>query len=183
MYDFVIIHGSFGSPFENWSPWLFDELGKSGYDVLAPQLPTINQNYQNWENVLSSYDQFIDENTSIIAHSLGPAFVLDYLINKNKKVNNLYFAAPFYGLINIEEFDEVNKSFFIFNDLGQSCKYFNKAICLFSDNDPYVPINMSKDFSNKINATVQIISGGKHLNESAGFNSFNEMLNAIKKYG
>ncbi len=65
MYDFVIIHGSFGSPFENWSPWLFNALSKQGKQVLAPQLPTIDQNYQDWDSVLYSYNKFIGDNTSL----------------------------------------------------------------------------------------------------------------------
>ena len=183
MYDFVIIHGSFGSPFENWSPWLFNKLVELGNTVLAPQFPTINQKYDNWEEVLSSYSKFIDENTSIIAHSLGPAFVIDYLVRNRKHIKNLYFVAPFYGLINIEEFDEVNQSFFMLKKLDVAGEYFNKSICLYSDNDPYVPIEMSKGFSADIHAFEHIIPGGKHLNASAGYTTFPELLNVIEKYG
>ena len=37
MYDYVIIHGSYGHPFENWEPWLFNVLTSEGKQVLAPQ--------------------------------------------------------------------------------------------------------------------------------------------------
>ena len=30
MYDYVIIHGSYGHPFENWEPWLFNVLTSEG---------------------------------------------------------------------------------------------------------------------------------------------------------
>ena len=180
MYDFVIIHGSFGSPFENWTPWLFNALIKKGKKVLVPQLPTINQNFQNWEKTLDSYSQFIDVNTSFIAHSLGPAFVVDYLIKNKIKIKNLYFVAPFYGFINIKEFDDVNKTFFFLSDLSLCKSYFENAICLYSDDDPYVPFDMSRDFSDKLTAEKIIISGGKHLNASAGFIEFAELLREIE---
>lgn len=183
MYDFVIIHGSYGHQFENWTPWLFKELLNDKKNVLAPQFPTINQNYETWKNILSAYDDFIDENTSFIAHSLGPSFVINYLLDKNKKINNLYFVAPFYGLINIKDFDDVNHTFFKYQSISISKDLFNKAYCFYSNNDPYVPINMSKCFSNELSATVRIIDNGGHLNEKAGFTSFQELLKVIKENG
>jgi predicted alpha/beta hydrolase family esterase len=180
MYDYVIIHGSYGSPFENWFPWLFNTLLDKNKQVLAPQLPIIEQDYENWDKVFSTYNQFIGENTSFIAHSLGPAFVLDYLIKYKKRVKNLFFAAPFYGLINIAEFDEVNKTFFIYSDLSQARSYFKNAWCFFSDDDPYVPMTMSKAFTEQLIAETMIIPGGKHLNANAGFIEFKELLHVIE---
>ena len=181
MYDFVVIHGSYGSPFENWSPWLISALSAEGKQVLAPQLPVIDQCYLNWEKVFSAYGQFVGENTSFIAHSLGPAFVLDYLVKYKKRVKNLYFLAPFYGLIDIPEFDDVNKTFFFLPCLSEARSFFNKAVCFFSDNDPYVPLAMSKDLAAQIGASTTIIPGGKHLNASAGYTEFPELLKGIRE--
>ena len=183
MYDYVLIHGSYGHPFENWGPWLFNELSKEEKNVLAPQFPCINQNYNNWKKVMESYLPFIDEKTSFVGHSLGPAFVLDFLLEYDLKVNNLYFAAPFYGLIDIKEFDEVNKSFFIYDDLEKTREHYNRAFCFFSDNDPYVPRCMSEDISKSLNAHIEIIHNGGHLNASAGIIEFNELKKAIEKNG
>ena len=123
MYDYLIIHGSYGTQFENWFPWLFNELERAEKRVLVPQFPTLSQNYENWAEVLSVYDKYLDENTSIIAHSLGPAFALDYILQNKKTVKNLYLVAPFYGLINIPEFDEVNKTFFFYPNLSDTRKF------------------------------------------------------------
>ena len=181
MYDYLIIHGSYGSPFENWFPWLFNKLEQEGKKVLAPQFPTISQNYDNWNSVMQTYDKYIDNNTSIIAHSLGPAFIIDYLYEHKKSVKNLFLVAPFYGLINIADFDFVNKTFFVLSDLTKANEYFHSAWCIFSDNDPYVPISLSKNFSGALNATELIITGGGHLNSSAGYTTFKELWDVIKK--
>ena len=87
MYDFVFILGSYGHPFENWEPWLFNVLTSEGKQVLAPQFPCIDQNYENWKRVLDAYKPFIGEKTSFIGHSLGPAFIVDYLIDEKIKIN------------------------------------------------------------------------------------------------
>ena len=43
MFDYVIVHGSYGTPFENWFPWLFQRLSEAGKNVLAPQFPCGNE--------------------------------------------------------------------------------------------------------------------------------------------
>lgn len=183
MYDYVIIHGSYGHPFENWEPWLFNTLTSEGKQVLAPQFPCIDQNYENWKRVLDAYKPFIGERTSFIGHSLGPAFIVDYLIDEKIKINNLYLAAPFYGFIGIESFDNVNQSFFKYSDISKAGKFFNKAICLYSDNDPYVPIAMSKEISKLLNAKQVIIPNKGHLNAGAGMIEFKELKKEIEKDG
>ena len=183
MYDYVIVHGSYGHPFENWSPWLFDVLSSTGKQVLAPQFPCINQCYENWKKVMDAYLPFINVHTSFIGHSLGPAFILDFILDNDIKVNNLYFAAPFYGLINIKDFDDVNKTFFKYTDLTKARNHFNKAFCLYSDNDPYVPITLSEDISKQLSATIQIVPNGGHLNASAGITEFAELKEAIESNG
>ena len=68
MFDYVIVHGSYGSPFENWFPWLYEKLTAEGKNVLVPQFPcgAKIQNYDNWKRVLDAYKHLINENTTFI---------------------------------------------------------------------------------------------------------------------
>lgn len=183
MYDYVIIHGSYGNPFENWFSWLFKKLAEDGKNVLAPQFPcgADIQNYSNWSKVLNSYKKYIGEETSFIGHSLAPAFITDYLLDNHIKINNLYFAAPFYGEINIPDFDLVNKPFFIYKDLKRVKNLFNIAVSFISTNDPYVPNQLSIDFSEAIGAKQIMVSGAGHFNTSAGYSIFEQLYEEIKK--
>lgn len=54
MNNYFIIHGSFGSPFVNWIPWLRTELEKDNLEVYTPDFPTgvAYQNYDNWSRLL-----------------------------------------------------------------------------------------------------------------------------------
>ena len=65
MYDVVIIHGSYGSPFENWFASMYDELTNAGKNVLVPQMPcgAEIQSYDNWKRTMDSYLHLINENT------------------------------------------------------------------------------------------------------------------------
>jgi len=181
MYDYVIVHGSFGSPFENWFPWLFDQLESSGKSVLAPQFPCGKgvQSYQAWKQIMDAYKAYIDEHTTFIGHSLAPAFIVDYLIENELKVNKLVFAAPFYDLIGIEEFDEVNKSFFCFTNLAPVKKLVVGTTCFVSKNDPYVPNKLSADFSNQIGANIVYVENAGHFNKSAGYLKFESLFEIL----
>ena len=45
----MLIHGSFGSPFVNWFPYLRKEIEKRDLVVYTPDFPT-GVGYQNYEN-------------------------------------------------------------------------------------------------------------------------------------
>ena len=183
MYDYVIIHGSYGTPFENWFSWLFNNLSEQGKNVLAPQFPCGDgvQNYTNWCKVLNAYKGYIDKNTSFVGHSLAPAFIVDYILDNNLSVKNLYFAAPFYGLINIPDFDKVNKPFFIYKDLKRVKNLSRSITCYISTTDPYVPNELSVDFSDKIGANKIFVEDAGHFNSAAGYTHFEQLLEEMVK--
>ena len=54
MNNYLLVHGSFGSPFVNWFPYLRNELEKRELVVYTPDFPTGvgYQNYDNWSKVL-----------------------------------------------------------------------------------------------------------------------------------
>ena len=77
MVNIFIIHGSYGSPEENWFPWLKSDLEKLGCRVYVPRFPTPEkQSLEKWLDVFKEYDGFVDSETIFIGHSLGPAFIL-----------------------------------------------------------------------------------------------------------
>ena len=181
IYDFVIVHGSYGSPFENWFMWLFKKLEAKGFKVLVPQFPCgkENQNYENWFRILDSYSSFLGPKTTYIGHSLGPAFITDYLLDKSLKAKGLYFIAPLYQKLNISEFDNVNTPFFIRNDLEKLRELSETRVCFVSDNDPYVPNVISFDFAEKIGAEIKIVKEAGHFNTAAGYDTFPLLLEQL----
>ncbi len=67
--NYILIHGSFGSPFSNWIPYLRKKIESKNLEVYTPDFPTgiKYQNYENWSNLLMSYRKanIINENTVI----------------------------------------------------------------------------------------------------------------------
>ena len=94
MNNYLLIHGSFGSPFVNWFPYLRNEIEKKNYVVYTPDFPTGvgYQNYDNWSKVLESYvsSGIINENTIIYAYSIASIFVCHFSYENNRKKQTNY---------------------------------------------------------------------------------------------
>ena len=61
--NYLLINGSFGSPFVNWFPWLRKEIENKGLEVYTPDFPT-GVGFQN-------YDLFDDKKVTDIAGITG----------------------------------------------------------------------------------------------------------------
>jgi uncharacterized protein len=177
--DAFIIHGTFGHPGENWFPWLKEELEKLGYNVHVPTFPTPeNQSLESWREVFSEYK--VSNDTILIGHSLGPAFILDIL--EKHKARAAFFVAGFTGLLDIKEVDSINKTIvdrnFDWETIKSNCKKF---FVINSDNDPYVPIKKAKELASNLGTEPILVRDAGHFNEKAGYTSFPKLLEMIKE--
>ena len=183
MDNYFIIHGSFSSPYSNWIGWLHDFIETEGKQVYVPDLPSGvgYQNYDNWNKLLKNYVEFglINENTTIIGHSIAPAFISKFLTENKIKVKKLIFVSGFnnYLVIN-EEYDEVNRTMY-FDNLKDVKKYADEIICFYSDNDPYVKYEAEKEFADTV-ATKQILMPNcGHINSESGFDTFEDIVSYL----
>ena len=177
--NYIILHGSFGSKDGNWFPWLKEHLEKNNKSVEVPQMPigVGNQNFENWSKVLDKL--IINENTTIIAHSIAPIFVCKYLITNKIEVKKLIFVCGFNNYLGIDaDFDSVNKPMFIDNykDIKNHC---DNIVCYYSDNDPYVKFEFEKEFADTISDKQYIIKNGGHINEESGYITFEDILKEL----
>lgn len=180
--NYLIIHGSFASPFSNWIPYLRKEIEKKGFEVYNPDLPsgTDYQNYNNWASMMKSYQHagILNENTIIFAHSIAPVFICKYLINNHLPIKRLVCVSGFNNFYSGNpDFDSVNESMYLDN-LSEVKEYCKEIICLYSDNDPYVSFDVEKTFADKIADKQVLIKNGGHLNSESGYVEFPQ----LKKY-
>lgn len=183
MNNYLIVHGSFGSPFGNWFPYLRGELEKRELVVYTPDMPSGvgYQNYDNWSNVMKAYVDagIINENTVIFAHSIAPVFVCKFLIENSIKVKRLVLVCGFNNYLGInDDYDAVNESMYLDN-LEEVKNYCNDIVCFYSDNDPYVTFDKEKEFADMIASTQVVIQNGGHLNSESGYDEFEELLKYI----
>ena len=178
-----LVHGAYGNPEENWFPWLKSELEKLGCEVLVPVFPTPeNQALENWLKVFEEYKPKLSEDSIVVAHSLGPAFLLTVLEQFPHPVRACFFVSPFLGKIGDPAFDTINKTFwekeFNWEKIKQNCKEFR---IFHSDNDPSVPLKMAEEVAEKLGTEVILIKGAGHFGKAAGYAEFPFLLEKIKK--
>ena len=176
---YIILHGSFSLKDGNWFPWLRDQLESRGETVVVPQMP-IGVGKQNFDSWSAEFDKLeINEDMTIIAHSIGPVFVCKYLITNKIKVKKLVFVCGFNNYLGIDaDYDAVNGPMFLDN-LADIKNYCDDIVCFYSDDDPYVAYDAEKAFADAI-ATQQIcLKGAGHINAERGYTEFEEILEVL----
>lgn len=181
--NYIIVHGSFGSPFGNWFPWLRKEIESRNLECYTPDFPTGRgyQTYENWSKLLTVYVEagILNENTVIFAHSIAPVFVCKFLVENKIKVKRLVFVCGFNNYFGInQEYDTVNESMY-FDNLADIKLYCDDIVCFYSDNDPYVKQEVEIEFADTITNNGILIPEGGHLNSESGYEKFQELLEYI----
>jgi uncharacterized protein len=201
---FLYFHGSFGSPTENWAPYLKNEIEKLGHQFLAPQLPVDNwdvltergegsqserQNLQNW---MSAFDEFYvnhflndlqNEKIFFVGHSLGNLFFLHVQEKYHLFVKAAFFVSPFLRKLNgVWQIDTVNETFYKTDfDFSKIKGQIETSFTFYSDNDPYVPQDALKEFWTAMDSQPILISGGGHISKKSGFTEFPALLQLCKQ--
>jgi len=167
MTEVIIVHRWGGMPNDDWYPWLKKELEAKGFEVIIPEMPdTENPRIDAWVNHLKNNSK-MDEDTILIGHSIGCQAVLRVLETKGSKVKGVVLIAPWIELSGLETDEEkkiakewVEKNI-NFSKVKERAK---KIICIFSDNDPYVPASNTKLFKDNLNARCIIEKAQGHFN-------------------
>lgn len=183
----IIVHGSGGYPERNWFPWLKQELELRDISTIVPQFPTPDgQSLESWIKVFDKYIKSINSNLLLFGHSTGVALLLNVLAQSNQAALATFLVAGFVGEIGNSTYDPLNRTFFekpINFDLVRKNSGHLFLYC--GDNDPYVPLDKSKELAQLLNSKLTIIPCGGHLNQDSGFTKFERLLddleNVIKK--
>ena len=185
----IIVHGSNPSEKEakggkpenlrHWKPWLKRNLEKSGIKTsneLYPKdwLP----NYEKWKKIFE--ENIINENTTLVGHSAGTAFILRWLSENKRKVDKIILVCP--STIKTGKYKKRSK-LKDFNYDSSLKKYFNKIVLFYSDNDPFVNIiESAKQVHEKLGGKLICIKRKGHfLFEDMGTEEFPELLEEILK--
>jgi uncharacterized protein len=185
MTKIFIIHGTEGSPEVNWFPWLKQELENLGHTVFVPKFPTPEgHSLENWMQEFNDfYFSKVDEDSIIVGHSLGPAFILSLLekLDLPKPIKASFLVAGFISPIGNEHFDNLNKSFidkeFNWDKIKQNCEKF---YVINSKDDPYVPIERGEELAENLGTGLIVLENAGHINAEAGYTKFDKLLDMLK---
>ncbi len=181
-----IMHGSFGSPEENWFRWLEKELINAGHSVTLDQYPVEAwdsftekgrdrannepslQTLSTWEDafVEKTLPKIKAEPTVIIGHSLAPLFMLHMITKYNLKLKGMIAVSPFFTIPEdpkLWQFWAINKTFYYEAfDVDKIKNLIDDLHVVYGDDDPYVPQSELSRFAKTLNAKTHIVPGGGH---------------------
>ena len=179
----IVLHGARGGPDTNWFPWLHAALAAQGFEVLRPRFPTPQgQSLDAWLHVYdSAVAPLLPAPTILVGHSLGAALALRLVERRAEPVAGLFLVAGFTGALGLPDYDAINRSFFtapfdwagIRERRGRACR------CWAGDDDPYMSLQRSREVAERLGAPLDVVPGGGHLNDEAGFHTFPQLLDAI----
>lgn len=178
-----LIHGWEGYPEEGWRPWLKKELGKRNFQVIVPAMPnTENPTYDLWVPALIKLVGQPTENDYFVGHSLGCITILRFL-EKLKDGENVGGAVLVAGFGHDLEYDgykgELSSFFQTPVNWENIKKHCHKFIAIHSDNDPYVPLEHSVLFKEKLDAQSVIEHNMKHFSGDDGVDRLQSALDAV----
>jgi hypothetical protein len=184
MKNAFIFHGTEGYPDENWFPWLKKELERLNYKVYVPQFPSppnVPAEINKWFDVLNDYNEYINEETILIGHSLGGIFLLRFLERIQHMVKMSVFVGTPIGIRPILNYDR-DSSFsgfaFDWNNIREKSESF---IVFQSDNDPYVSLGNGEELAKNLNTSLNFVPHAGHFNTKSGYTTFDLLLEKLKK--
>ena len=183
MTNVFIIHGSYGHPKENWFPWMKYELEKLNCNVFVPKFPTPkDQRLDAWLKVLEDYDEYLNENSILVGHSMGCALILRKLELMKKKVKVVFLVGGFTKDLWNGKYGSIIDTFFYKGFDWQKIKDSARKFMIYqSSNDPLVSVSMGKEMAEKLEGDLIMVKNAGHFNEESGFTKFNLLLERIKK--
>lgn len=165
------MHGWDGYPEEGWFPWLKKELEVRGFEVIVPQMiDAENPKIANWVPQLAGLVGSPNEQTYFVGHSMGCQAIARYLetLPEDIKVGGVVFVAGFFKQLSGAEDEpetlEVRNEWLNAPlDFGKVRSHILQSVAIFSDNDPWVPLDNQDDFKNKLGSKIVIEHSKGHF--------------------
>jgi predicted alpha/beta hydrolase family esterase len=179
-----IFHGTEGYPEENWFPWMKVELEQRGCQVFVPQFPSppvVAAKSDAWFEILKEYQQYINEQTIIIGHSLGGKFALRILEKLDHPIKAVAFVGTPIGIppiANNERDNAFTGNGFDWESIKKKAQHF---IVFQSDTDPYVGLENGKELAKNLGVELSFVPNAGHFNAKAGYTKFPELRDQILK--
>lgn len=163
---------------KHWIPWLKKELNSKNIEVEVPLMPSPwEPDYDKFKNEFEKYD--VDEDTVLVWHSCGCAFLVRRLWESKTKISKLILVAPW--KIN-DEWGEIRERFYNYT-IDKRIKDRVKKIIIFSSDNEEKNWKISlKLFHDEIGwDIIELKSRGHYILSHMKTEKFPELLEIILK--
>ncbi|OTG80568.1 hypothetical protein B9T33_09075 [Acinetobacter sp. ANC 5054] len=179
-----IIHGHDASPNDHWYPWLSRKLQLAGHYSRRIVMANADQpNFEAWQKFLALQMPDLDENTIVIAHSLGCITALHYLNQRFEQLGTRIKAGIFVSGFKNSLSSQPKLTNFLKNaklDSGVLQTHMPICFSFVSSNDPVVPPPASIQLGSFINAQIIEVRNAGHFLAEDGFLEISELWDVLK---
>lgn len=172
----IAVHGWSGRAGDGWFSWLKTELENRGFEVVMPQMPDADEpRIATWVPAIAEAVGTPDEDTYFIGHSMGCGAIIRYIesLPEGQNVGGAVFIAGFFlpltGLETDAERENDREWYETPIDTEKVRSRMKNSFALFSDNDPWVPVENADEFKKRLGSDVLVQHNQSHFNEGAGF--------------
>ncbi|GAB3282636.1 RBBP9/YdeN family alpha/beta hydrolase [Kineosporia babensis] len=184
----LIFHGFGATPDDHWFTWLAKQLESSGFSAQVPALPDpLDPNPQRWvaevgQALSRPAGDPVDQNTVVVAHSLGVLTVLRYLATLEGpwRLGELVLVSGFVDLLPALP----NLDAYIGNglqpaELSELSKHVDRITILRSDVDALVPVELTDRLATLLGVSAVVVPGAGHFLGMDGITELPQALEAI----
>lgn len=181
----VIVHGWASGPDKIWFPWLRAQLEQKGFEVVIPAMPTpFEPKIDAWVAAFGNVVAASSEPTVVIAHSVGCQTVLRYAATHERQLIGAVFVTPWYfALTGLEKDEQGIATPWLATAINFAAarKSLGTTVAIYSDNDPYVPLEENKQgFEKELGSRSVVLHGGGHFDADDGVTELPAVLEALK---
>lgn len=187
MQNIFIIHSFNNGTKNSFGPYLVRECASLGLNVIFPDFPTGDDaNYQDWSKVMDRYlqDGMLNNDSIVIAHSLGAHFIPKYIAEKEVKIKVYISCAGFINKTHKENsFNKIMDDFLPTKlQIEKDVLLMKYRYAIYSDNDPISSLNELEYYADLFNAKKIFVPNIGHLGSKSGITELPEALGIIKKH-
>ncbi|MEK7572355.1 MAG: alpha/beta hydrolase [Patescibacteria group bacterium] len=162
---------------KHWIPWIKKELLLKGIKTETPSMPNPwEPNYEAFKKEFGKYQ--VSENTILIGHSCGCAFLVRWLGELKQKIKKLILVAPW----KIPSENDISRENFYMFPIDETINSRVEGIVIFtSDNEREDGKKSVEIYKKSLNSKIIELKGKGHYKYSdMGTEEFPELLEEIK---
>ncbi len=167
---------------KHWMPWLKKELENNGIRTETPLMPSPWQpDYEKFKKEFEKYA--VNENTVLVGHSCGCAFLVRWLGETKKVISKLILVAPWKVKQKrewSEDIRKIRKVFYDFKVDGSIKDRVNKIIMFTSNNERDLGKKSLKIFHKVLGGEIiSLDNHGHYCFEDMGTEEFPKLLEKV----